>query len=72
MTTPLHDDDADISGEIVRTVLRQQVPELAGLPLNPLWSTGSDNMLYRLGTEFVVRLRSLSSLVRQDRVSCCV
>ncbi len=52
----LHDDEPDISPKIVRTLLRQQVPELAGLPLNPLSNTGSDNAMYRLGTGLVIRL----------------
>lgn len=56
MPTRLHDDEPDTSSEIVRTLLRQQVPELAELPLNALSNTGSDNVLYRLGTEFVIRL----------------
>lgn len=56
MTTPLHDDEPDTSPQVVRTLLGQQVPELAGLPLEPLTNTGSDNALYRLGTDLVVRL----------------
>lgn len=56
MVTPLHDDEPDTGPGVVGTLLRQQVPELAALPLLPLSGTGSDNVLYRLGTELVVRL----------------
>lgn len=56
MTTPLHTDEADTSAEVVHALLRLQVPDLAGLPLKALSNTGSDNALYRLGAELVVRL----------------
>jgi aminoglycoside phosphotransferase (APT) family kinase protein len=54
--TPLHDGEPDTGPDVVRSLLRRQVPELAGLPLVPLTNTGSDNALYRLGAELVVRL----------------
>lgn len=56
MTTPLHDDEPDTSPQVVRALLSEQAPELCGLPLEPLNNTGSDNALYRLGTDLVVRL----------------
>ena len=56
MTTPLHDDEPDTGADVVQTLLQEQAPELAALALKPLSNTGSDNSLYRLGTEFVVRL----------------
>ena len=65
MTTPLHDDEPDTSGEIVRVLLRAQVPEMAGLALDPLSNTGSDNALYRLGTEFVIRLPRFADAARR-------
>lgn len=55
MTTDLHD-EPDTSVKTVQNLLRDQVPGLARLPLGRLGNTGSDNALYRLGTEFVVRL----------------
>jgi aminoglycoside phosphotransferase (APT) family kinase protein len=61
----LHDDEADASLAIARDLLRRQAPELASLPLRPVsgtdGNTGSDNVLYRLGTEFVVRLPRTSA-----------
>jgi len=47
--------DLDVSPELVRTLLRAQHPDLAGLPLARL-AHGWDNELYRLGGELVVRL----------------
>jgi aminoglycoside phosphotransferase (APT) family kinase protein len=61
----LHDDEADTSLPVVRDLLRHQAPGLAPLPLRPMTgtdgNTGSDNVLYRLGTEFVVRLPRTSA-----------
>ena len=64
MTTPVHDDETDTSVEIVRALLRDELPQLAGLPLVPLSNSGSDNALYRLGAEFVVRLPRVPGAAR--------
>lgn len=53
---PLQDDGPDTGPHVVRALLELQLPEFAGLPLDRLTSTGSDNALYRLGGELVVRL----------------
>jgi aminoglycoside phosphotransferase (APT) family kinase protein len=57
---PLHDDEADTGLEVVLDLLRSQAPHLAALSLARMTgtagNTGSDNVLYRLGTELVVRL----------------
>ena len=65
MTTRLHDDEPDTGPGIARTLLRQQVPDLAGLLLAPLSNTGSDNTLYRLGTELVLRLPRFPDAARR-------
>jgi aminoglycoside phosphotransferase (APT) family kinase protein len=64
VSTPVHDDEPDTSPQTVRMLLHLQVPELAGLPLDRFSNTGSDNALYRLGTEFVVRLPRLTGAAR--------
>lgn len=45
----------EASLSVVQTLLDEQAPEFARLPLEVLSNTGSDNTLYRLGTDFVVR-----------------
>ena len=55
MTTPLHD-EPNTTIAVVRSLLEEEAAGLAALPLSALSNTGSDNALYRLGTEFVVRL----------------
>jgi aminoglycoside phosphotransferase (APT) family kinase protein len=64
MTTRLHDDEPDTGPEVVRRLLRRQVPTTAGRALAPVTSTGSDNALYRLGTGLVVRLPRLPGAAR--------
>jgi aminoglycoside phosphotransferase (APT) family kinase protein len=65
VVAPPHDEEPDTDPQVVRTLLHLQVPELAELPLYRLGNTGSDNALYRLGTEFVVRLPRLSDAARR-------
>ncbi|EMQ99325.1 aminoglycoside phosphotransferase family protein [Paeniglutamicibacter gangotriensis] len=47
--------DVHIDGELVQALLRAQCPELAGLGLEFL-DDGWDNVIYRLGPEYAVRL----------------
>ncbi|MFJ4502212.1 aminoglycoside phosphotransferase family protein [Streptomyces sp. NPDC088864] len=46
---------ADITADLIRELLRDQHPDLAGLPLS-LGAKGWDNQLWRLGDELAVRL----------------
>lgn len=70
----LHDDEADIGLRTVRALLDDQRPDLAGRPVVPLGedSTGTDNVLYRLGNDLVVRLprtpSAAASLVTETRL----
>ncbi|WP_030158726.1 aminoglycoside phosphotransferase family protein [Streptomyces sp. NRRL S-244] len=47
--------DVDIDEQLVRSLLREQHPDLAGLVLRPV-DAGWDNQLWRLGDELAVRL----------------
>lgn len=60
--------EVDVTVELVRSLLADQHPDLATLPLEPLGS-GWDNQLVRLGDELLVRLprRALAApLVEQE------
>lgn len=48
----LHRDEIPVDEELVRSLLRAQRPEWAGLPLSP---AGADNIMYRLGDDLLVR-----------------
>jgi aminoglycoside phosphotransferase (APT) family kinase protein len=52
----MHEHEVDTSAELVRRLLADQFPEWAGLTLAPVPSAGTDNALYRLGSDMVVRL----------------
>jgi aminoglycoside phosphotransferase (APT) family kinase protein len=52
----MHTDEIEIDADLVRSLLREQVPAWAGLPLERVPSAGTDNALFRLGKDMVVRL----------------
>ena len=56
MPGKMHEHEVATSVELVRRLLADQFPEWAGLPLAPVPSAGTDNALYRLGSDMVVRL----------------
>lgn len=56
MPTPMHDDEAAIDEALVRRLLGAQMPALAELPLRTVEPWGTDNAVWRLGDELVVRL----------------
>ena len=61
----LHADEVHVDDELVRALLTTQLPEWADLPLRRLPSTGTDNAIYRLGTELGVRVPRHESAVPQ-------
>jgi len=52
----MHADEIDTDVALVRRLLAAQFPEWATLPIEPVRSAGTDNALYRLGQDMVVRL----------------
>lgn len=53
---PLHVDELPIDEALVRALVKDQLPALAGFPLSLLPAQGSSNALFRLGSELLVRL----------------
>jgi len=56
VTATLHDDEIPVSLELVRTLVDDQFPQYSSLPLSRLGATGSTNVLFRLGADFLVRV----------------
>ena len=54
--TKMHADEFEIDVPLVQRLITQQFPKWAGLSLKPVPSAGTDNALFRLGHEMVVRL----------------
>lgn len=52
----MHPDELPIDGALVRRLLTAQFPQWADLAIKPFPSAGSDNAMYRLGDDMVVRL----------------
>jgi aminoglycoside phosphotransferase (APT) family kinase protein len=52
----MHADEVEVDLPLVRRLLAAQFPQWAGLPLEPVRPLGTDNALFRLGDEMVVRL----------------
>jgi len=52
----MHSDEVDTDASLVGRLLAAQFPQWADLPIQPVPSAGTDNALYRLGDDLVVRL----------------
>jgi aminoglycoside phosphotransferase (APT) family kinase protein len=61
----LHDNETVADGELVRRLLAAQLPHLSSLALTRVPSTGTDNVIYRLGTDLSVRLPRVPGATRQ-------
>jgi aminoglycoside phosphotransferase (APT) family kinase protein len=59
----MHADEVLTDAPLVRRLLAEQCPECAELPLERVPSSGTDNALYRLGDDLVVRLPRIHSAV---------
>jgi aminoglycoside phosphotransferase (APT) family kinase protein len=63
--TRLHADEVDVDEELVRDLLADQLPRWADLPLRRAASSGTDNAIFRLGDDLVVRLPRIDWAVPQ-------
>lgn len=67
----IHADEADISLPHVRTLLAEQFPAWAALPIEPVTTGGTDNVMLRLGDALYIRLPRTASaaeaLARENR-----
>jgi aminoglycoside phosphotransferase (APT) family kinase protein len=67
MSTPtkMHADELDIDATLVARLVAEQFPRWAGLPVTRVASAGTDNAMYRLGADMVVRLPRVPGGARQ-------
>src|SRR5689334_7146008 len=56
MTTRMHDDELDLPVELVERLLADQQPQWARLLVSRVASSGTDNAMFRLGDDLVVRM----------------
>ncbi len=52
----MHANELEIDAALVKRLLKSQLPQWADLPIHRVTSAGTDNALYRLGSDMVVRL----------------
>jgi aminoglycoside phosphotransferase (APT) family kinase protein len=64
-TERMHADEVDVDASLVCRLLAAQFPRWAGLPLQRVRSGGTDNAMFRLGGDLVVRLPLLPAAVAQ-------
>jgi aminoglycoside phosphotransferase (APT) family kinase protein len=62
-TPKMHADEVDTDVSLVRRLLAAQFAPWATLPVEPVPSSGTDNALYRLGRDMVVRLPRIQGAV---------
>jgi aminoglycoside phosphotransferase (APT) family kinase protein len=56
VTIRMHDDEVEVDEALVRRLLASQMPDLADRPLTAVEPWGTDNAVWRLGGDLVVRL----------------
>ena len=61
----MHVDEVDIDVALVGRLLTAQFPQWAALSIEPVHSAGTDNALYRLGSDLVVRLPRIEAATGQ-------
>ncbi|MBP6918975.1 MAG: aminoglycoside phosphotransferase family protein [Legionellaceae bacterium] len=54
--TKMHENELEIDEGLVHTLIKNQCPHWANLSLKSIVSSGTDNALFRLGNDYVVRL----------------
>jgi aminoglycoside phosphotransferase (APT) family kinase protein len=64
-TGKMHADEVEVDTSLVGRLVAAQFPQWANLPIEPVRSAGTDNALYRLGNEMVVRLPRIHWAVGQ-------
>ncbi len=57
----MHADEVDIDSDLVGCLVAEQFPELTGVPISALRSTGTVNAIYRLGDDLYARLPRVQS-----------
>ena len=56
VTQRLHEDEVHIDADLVRELIRAQLPQLGHLDVRLVAAPGTDNVVFRLGEELAVRL----------------
>jgi len=66
----MHAGEVKTDSSLIKRLLADQFPQWADLPITPVPSAGTDNALYRLGDDLVVRLPRIDWAVGQIEKDC--
>ena len=58
----MHADEIETDADLVHRLVAAQFPQRAELPIRDVPSAGTDNALYRLGEDMLVRLARIEGL----------
>src|SRR5882724_4899893 len=61
----MHDDEVEVSDNLVLSLLTEQTPHLADRPLRRLDTWGTEHVIYRLGGDLSVRLPKIGAAADQ-------
>ncbi len=61
----MHVDEVDIDVSLVSRLIAAQFPQWADLPIEPIQSAGTDNAIYRIGSDMAVRLPRIEDATGQ-------
>jgi aminoglycoside phosphotransferase (APT) family kinase protein len=61
----MHVDEVDVDISLVGRLLTAQFPQWADLPIEPFHSAGTDNAIYRVGSDLAVRLPCIEGATGQ-------
>ena len=61
----MHVDEVDVDVSLVGRLLAAQFPQWADLPIEPVHSAGTDNAIYRVGSDMAVRLPRIEGATGQ-------
>ncbi|MDP9185357.1 MAG: phosphotransferase, partial [Actinomycetota bacterium] len=64
-TGKMHDDEIEVPVTLVRRLLAAQFPRWGELPMERVPSAGTDNAMFRLGDDLVVRLPRIPWAISQ-------
>jgi aminoglycoside phosphotransferase (APT) family kinase protein len=65
MSVKMHAGEVGTDTSLVQQLLARQFPQWAHFPIAPVASSGTDNALYRLGDDMVVRLPRVDWAIAQ-------
>ena len=61
----MHPDEVHTDADLVQRLISDQFPDWRGLSISHVPSVGTDNALYRMGDDFVVRLPKIGWAVTE-------